>query len=83
MTYGAEMPVIHHEGMTIVAESPHFFGRNGKPDSGGGPVSGNGANAEIHPHDHPHDHPEENPEDCREAKSEASGQRPAEIHHHS
>ncbi len=83
MTYGAEMPVIHHEGMTIVAESPHFFGRNGKPDSGGGPVSGNGVNAEIHPHDHPHDHPEEIPEECREAKSEASGQRPAEIHHHS
>ena len=82
MTYGAEMPVIHHEGMTIVAESPHFFGRNGKPGSGG-PVSGNGANTEIHPHDHPHDHPEENPEERREAKSEASGQRPAEIHHHS
>ncbi len=28
-TYGAEMPVIHYEGMPIVAESPHRFGRNG------------------------------------------------------
>ena len=28
-TYGAEMPVIHYEGMTIVAESPHFFGNGG------------------------------------------------------
>ena len=27
-TYGAEMPVIHYEGMPIVAESPHRFGRN-------------------------------------------------------
>jgi zinc/manganese transport system ATP-binding protein/zinc transport system ATP-binding protein len=29
LTYGAEMPVIHYEGMTIVAESPHSYGRNG------------------------------------------------------
>ncbi len=28
-TYGAEMPVIHYEGMPIVAESPHRFARNG------------------------------------------------------
>ena len=28
LTYGAEMPVIHYQGMTLVAESPHFFGRN-------------------------------------------------------
>jgi zinc/manganese transport system ATP-binding protein/zinc transport system ATP-binding protein len=28
-TYGAEMPVIHYEGMPIVAESPHRFGRSG------------------------------------------------------
>ena len=28
-TYGAEMPVIYYEGMPIVAESPHRFGRNG------------------------------------------------------
>ena len=30
LTYGAEMPVIHYEGMTIVAESPHSYGRNGE-----------------------------------------------------
>ena len=28
-TYGANMPVIHYEGMPIVAESPHRYGRNG------------------------------------------------------
>ena len=28
-TYGADMPVIHYEGMPIVAESPHRFARNG------------------------------------------------------
>ena len=28
LTYGAEMPVIHYDGMTIVAESPHSYGRN-------------------------------------------------------
>lgn len=33
MTYGAEMPVIHYEGMTIVAESPHSFGRDNRADS--------------------------------------------------
>ena len=33
MTYGAEMPVIHYEGMTIVAESPHSFGRDNRTDS--------------------------------------------------
>ena len=32
LTYGAEMPVIHYEGMTIVAESPHSYGRNGDHD---------------------------------------------------
>ena len=32
LTYGAEMPVIHYEGMTIVAESPHSSGRNGDSD---------------------------------------------------
>ena len=32
LTYGAEMPVIHYEGMTIVAESPHSYGRNGDID---------------------------------------------------
>ncbi len=28
-TYGADMPVIHYEGMPIVAEIPHRFGRSG------------------------------------------------------
>ncbi len=28
LTYGAEMPVIHYQGMTLVAESPHSFDRN-------------------------------------------------------
>ena len=32
LTYGAEMPVIHYEGMTIVAESPHSYGRSGDSD---------------------------------------------------
>ena len=32
LTYGAEMPVIHYEGMTIVAESPHSYERNGDSD---------------------------------------------------
>ena len=32
LTYGAEMPVIHYDGMTIVAESPHSYDRNGDID---------------------------------------------------
>jgi len=32
LTYGAEMPVIHYDGMTIVAESPHSYSRNGDID---------------------------------------------------
>ncbi len=63
LTYGAEMPVIHHEGMTIVAESPHFFGRNGKSQNGpAGPAHGTNRTKEAtdpahsNPtHDH-HDH---------------------------
>ena len=38
-TYGAEMPVIHYEGMPIVAESPHRYGRNGG-ERGDGASSG-------------------------------------------
>ena len=33
LTYNAEMPVIHYQGMTLVAESPHSFGGNGQPDA--------------------------------------------------
>ena len=29
VTYGAEMPVIHYQGLALVAESPHLYGRNG------------------------------------------------------
>ena len=42
-TYGADMPVIHYEGMPIVAESPHRFARNG----GGGDAAAVG-----HTHTH-------------------------------
>ena len=28
LTYDAEMPVIHYQGMTLVAETPHNFGQN-------------------------------------------------------
>lgn len=28
LTYGAEMPVINYQGMTLVAESPHAYGRH-------------------------------------------------------
>ena len=31
-TYGADMPVVHYEGMPIVAESPHRYCRNGAGD---------------------------------------------------
>ena len=41
LTYGAEMPVIHYQGMTLVAESPHSFDRNdqqsGDPNEGAEP----------------------------------------------
>ena len=30
-TYGAEMPVIRYQGMTLVAESPHSFNRSSEP----------------------------------------------------
>jgi zinc/manganese transport system ATP-binding protein len=35
-TYGADMPVIHYNGLTLVAERPHIYGRNGgaKPSHG-------------------------------------------------
>ncbi len=46
LTYGAEMPVIHYEGMTIVAESPHSYGRNGNGRS----------ESETPEHEHEHEH---------------------------
>ena len=32
-TYGAEMPVIRYRGMTLVAESPHFYDRSGQGEA--------------------------------------------------
>jgi len=60
LTYGANMPVIEYDGMTLVAESPHHFGRNGKArtsangavkseDLGIIQVSGNGEKDHQHP----------------------------------
>jgi zinc/manganese transport system ATP-binding protein len=34
LTYGADMPVIHYQGMTLVAESPHLFTRNNEQPAG-------------------------------------------------
>ncbi len=51
LTYGAEMPVIHYDGMTIVAESPHSYGRNGD-------TNGNTQLPPVHVHE-----PGGNPED--------------------
>jgi ABC-type hemin transport system ATPase subunit len=37
-TYGAEMPVVRYQGLTLVAERPHVIGRNGgKRDERAGP----------------------------------------------
>lgn len=57
LTYGAEMPVIEYEGMTLVAEVPHHFGKNGKArptvnGKGREPESETGPN---HSHSHSHD----------------------------
>ena len=30
LTYNAEMPIIHYQGMTLVGERPHTFGQNGE-----------------------------------------------------
>lgn len=30
LTYGADLHVTQYQGMTLVAETPHFFGRNGR-----------------------------------------------------
>ena len=43
-TYGAEMPVIRYQGMTLVAESPHSFTRSSEPPAGA--VAGPGGEAE-------------------------------------
>ena len=46
LTYGANMPVIEYEGMTLVAESPHHFNRNG---NGKAATNGMGKALEIGP----------------------------------
>ena len=51
LTYGAEMPVIHYDGMTIVAESPHSYGSNGD-------VTGSAEVPPVHVHE-PGGNPEE------------------------
>ena len=40
-TYGADMPVIHYEGMPIVAESPHRYARNGGDNGDRAPAGHN------------------------------------------
>ncbi len=51
MTYGAEMPVIHYQGMTLVGESPHFVGTDGERD---------GVDIEGHvPHEHSRTRPDD------------------------
>lgn len=35
-TYGAEMPIIKHEGMTLVGERPHTIGRHDRGSDGNG-----------------------------------------------
>ena len=44
-TYGAEMPVIEYEGMSLVAESPHHFRKNGN-SNGKSSANGNGRMAQ-------------------------------------
>ena len=51
LTYGAEMPVIHYDCMTIVAESPHSYGSNGD-------VTGSAEVPPVHVHE-PGGNPEE------------------------
>ena len=46
-TYNADMPVIHYQGMTLVAESPHFFNRNGNRNGEQSDANGSGADADA------------------------------------
>lgn len=57
-TYGAEMPVTEFGGITMVAETPHFYGqrRDGAPGSAD---SGANGNAHDRGHHHAHGHPAE------------------------
>ena len=63
LTYGADMPVIQYQGMTLVAESPHAYGRHAQAPEiqelesahADGTENGHGHG---HVHDHDHDQPE-------------------------
>ena len=68
LTYGADMPVIQYQGMTLVAESPHAFGRHAQePETqqletahaNGTDHGTENAHGHGHIHDHDHDQPEE------------------------
>ena len=68
LTYGADMPVIQYQGMTLVAESPHAFGRHAQvPETqqletahaNGTDHGTENAHGHGHVHDHDHDQPEE------------------------
>lgn len=72
LTYGADMPVIHYQGMTLVAESPHAYGRHAQEPEiqqletahANGTDHGTDQRAENghghgHIHDHDHDQPQE------------------------
>ena len=74
LTYGAEMPVIHYDGMTIVAESPHSYVTNG---------AGNGSKGlpPVHVHEPGGDPEEEASHVLRH--HDHSGEESQHIHQHS
>lgn len=51
-TYGAEMPVLEYQGMTLVAEQPHHFGRHSHVDEH--------AHTDGHSHEDGHTHEDSN-----------------------
>jgi len=67
LTYGADMPVIQYQGMTLVAESPHAFGRHApEPEIRQLETAhANGTDSE-HGHGHIHDHDHEQPEEMEQ-----------------
>ena len=67
LTYGADMPVIHYQGMTLVAESPHAYGRHAEEPEiqqlETARANGKDHGAETgHGHGHIHDHEHEQSE---------------------
>mgnify|MGYP001571175867 CR=1 FL=1 len=53
-TYGAEMPVTQYAGVTMVVESPHFYGRRQGGDRGDAPAPGEGAAPTVSLDGHAH-----------------------------